>query len=191
MTLLCVGLQKINTAVWISWENLFSKMILPCYSNRKIEVFTLHSGYRWILGGKALDPGQQSWRTCKGGQKTDGWFSFVSEKHTALRSGAFKEKFLIFNNYKFSSDLLGSAAAMFISLSLLPLWTQFHREVIKLVISSPNRCECLSPFGAQLTDGIGHGLPHHHSLRNTSLHCVWSTAHSGSLPSVSRATILT
>lgn len=111
---------------------------------------------------KSTRPGQQSWRTCKGGQKTDGWFSFVSEKHTALRSGAFKEKFLIFNNYKFSSDLLGSAAAIFISLSLLPLWTQFHREVIKLVVSSPNRCECRSPFGAQLTDGISHGLSHHH-----------------------------
>ncbi|KAK7813066.1 hypothetical protein U0070_021913, partial [Myodes glareolus] len=36
-------------------------------TNRKIEVFTLRSGCRRILEGEAFDPGQQSWRTCKGG----------------------------------------------------------------------------------------------------------------------------
>lgn len=191
MTLLCVGLQKINTAVWISWENLFSKMILPCYSNRKIEVFTLHSGCRWILGGKALDPGSRAGGLAREVRRQMVGSASCLRNTLPWEAGLSRRSFLFFNNYKFSSDLLGSAAAMFISLSLLPLWTQFHREVIKLVVSSPNRCECRSPFGAQLTVGIGHGLPHHHSLRNTSLHCVWNTAHSGSLPSVSRATTLT
>lgn len=139
---------------------------------------------------KRARPGRQSWRTCKGGEKTDGWFSFMSEKHTALRSGAFQEKLLVFKNYKFFADLLGRAAAIFTFLSLRPLWTQFHGEVIKLIVSSPNRCECWSPFWAQFTAGIRHGLAHHPFPRNTSLHCV-KYSHSGSLPSVSRATTLT
>lgn len=93
---ICIGLQKINTALWISWESLFSKMVLPCYSKGKIEVFTLHSGCRWILVGKhlarAADLEHLQWEV----KKTDGCFSFLSEKHTALRTRGVWERLLAF-----------------------------------------------------------------------------------------------
>jgi hypothetical protein len=71
-------------------------MILPCYSKEKIEAFTPHSEYRWILVGKALDPGGRAEAFAREIKKTDDCINFMSEKHTVPRSSGVQEKTLAF-----------------------------------------------------------------------------------------------
>lgn len=144
---------------------------------------------QWVQMGtcrKSTRPGQQSWRTCKGGQKTDGRFSFLRVWETnCLRSKGFEERLPACKNSKFFSHLFLSYAALFTWLSLLPFWSHFPWKTIKLIVSqpAPNPCECWniglpSELSLQMALAMSYPTPWFPLEYIFSL-CVWNTAHSG------------